>query len=159
MSKNCFLGAPRVKFDYFRHDICFVRDNTIYHGLATFYASGPISFRTQNRLGHTMCTTSFFFTFFRYFWRPRDAQGGSKAGPRSLKGATRTPQGIPGTPKNRLKISLGYDLVTQGRPGGSRGTHRKEIHTKIDQKTLLSHHPQSVNKFAGVTPFQTPSTH
>ena len=98
-----------------------------------------------------MCTRSFVLFLFSYFWRPRDAQGRSKPGPSSPKGATRTPQGIPGTPQNRLKISLGYHLVTQGRPGGSRGTRRKEIDTKIYKKTLLAQHPQSVNKFAGVT--------
>ena len=37
--------------------------------------------------------------------------------------------------------------------------HRKEIHTQIYKKPLLSHHPQSVNKFVGVTPFHTLSKH
>jgi hypothetical protein len=79
--------------------------------------------------------------FLRYFWRPRDAQGRSKAGPRSRKGATRTPQGIPGTAKNRLKITLGYHLVSQGRPGASRGTRRntrrKELDTSDNERNVV----------------------
>ena len=131
VSKNCFLGAPRVTFECFRHDICFVQKHTIYYGLTTFYVSGPLLVPSKVDLDTQYAPEVFSSFLLRYFWRPRDAQGRSKAGPRSRKGATRTPQGIPGTPKNRHKISVGEYLLSQGRPGGCRGTHRKEIDTKI----------------------------
>ncbi len=131
-SKNWFLGAARVTFECFRQDTCSIQKHYyllwfkhVLRLLAVFFSHLK---STRTHTVHQMC---FLLFFLRYFWRPRDAQGRSKAGPRSRKGATRTPQGIPGILKNRLKITLGHHLVSQGRPGGSRGTRRKEIHTKI----------------------------
>jgi hypothetical protein len=108
------------------------RNISIYFGLASLYASRPLPFRPQNRLGNAMCTRSFLFHSFMPTCgakvMPRSPQGRPKGSQRDRK----EPKSHPGTPKNHQKIDLGPHLGIQGRPGTYRGTPRKENDTKID---------------------------
>ena len=133
-------------WDAFATTPVLYRNDTIYHGLIWFshilrLRAAPFSHSksTRKRSVHQKLLSSLFLC---HFWSPSDAQGRPKAGTRSPNGTTRSPQGIPGTPKNRHKIILGHQLLTQGRPGGSRRTHRKEISSKSIKKHCLPTTPR-----------------